>query len=97
MSNHQPGPWYVYQDTAPGMEWNRHIHWGPNMTICFMAHSNRKNPARDEANANLVAAAPDLFEAAMEAKNFLIGDLEEPGRTVFWKLIAALKKAGWSA
>jgi hypothetical protein len=56
-------------------------------------------PTREasEANARLASAAPDLFDAAMEAKDFLIGDLEEPGRTVFWKLIAALKKAGWSA
>lgn len=32
-----------------------------------------------------------LRDAAMVAKQHLINDLVEPGRTVFWKLVDALK------
>jgi hypothetical protein len=49
------------------MEWNVHILAGSdllrsNIRICFMANSGGKNPAQDEANANLLAAAPQLAE-----------------------------------
>ncbi len=35
-----------------------------------------------------------LIEAAKKAKKYLEPDLVEPGRTVFWKLVEALKKLG---
>lgn len=95
-----PGPWFVSRDTRPGYEWNNHIGCvaKPHIEICSMFHTNREDGNETgEANAMLVAAAPDLFDAVLQAKDFLIHDLEEPGRTLFWKLIAALKKAGWSA
>lgn len=38
-------------------------------------------------------AAPDLLEACKLAKKYLEPDLVEPGRTVFWKLVDAIKKA----
>jgi NAD-dependent SIR2 family protein deacetylase len=37
--------------------------------------------------------APDLLAACETAKKYLEGDLFEPGRTVFWKLVAAIKEA----
>ncbi len=46
-----------------------------------------------EANAQLIAAAPELYEACAQAKKYLEPDLVEPGRTVFWNLVAALAKA----
>lgn len=41
----------------------------------------------------LNAADPELLAAAKQARDFLIDDLVEPGRTVFWKLVAAINKA----
>lgn len=41
----------------------------------------------------LEAAAPDLLEACRAAKKYLEPDLVEPGRTVFWKLVDAIRKA----
>jgi hypothetical protein len=41
------------------------------------------------------AALRALYDACLLAKDYLIDDLVEPGRTVFWKLIDALKLAGW--
>jgi hypothetical protein len=45
------------------------------------------------ANARLIAAAPELLEACRTAKRYLEPDLVEPGRTVFWSLVAAIAKA----
>lgn len=45
------------------------------------------------ANAQLIAAAPELLEACNAAKKYLERDLIEPGRTVFWNLVAAIAKA----
>lgn len=38
-------------------------------------------------------AYPDLLAACQAAKKYLEPDLVEPGRTVFWKLVAAIEKA----
>lgn len=46
-----------------------------------------------KANALLIAAAPELLAACMQAKKFLEPDLVEPGRTVFWNLVEAIRKA----
>lgn len=42
---------------------------------------------------DLVVAAPDLLKACEVAKQYLEPDLIEPGRTVFWNLVEAIKKA----
>lgn len=77
-SSHTPGPWSVDDDDRPRMEWNRHIY-GPNgLAICFMAHSNGRNPKRDAANARLIAAAPALLEA-LQAIVKSLSDQDEEG------------------
>ena len=63
---HLPGPWFVSRDERPGMEWNNHIasveH--PHLEVCSMFHTkDRDGNERGEANARLVAAAPDMLEA----------------------------------
>lgn len=62
-SMHTPGPWIPDRDPRIGMEWNIHILDQRGNAICFMAHSDGKAYERDEANAALVAAAPELLEA----------------------------------
>lgn len=58
---HAPGPWAIDEDTREGMEWNRHIVLAAdhNARIAFMAHGF--GPEMDEANAHLIAAAPDML------------------------------------
>lgn len=46
-----------------------------------------------EANARLIAAAPDLLEACRQAKKYLDPELVEPGRTLFWRLVEVIAKA----
>lgn len=54
---------------------------------------NELSEAEISDNWTLIAAAPDLLEACEDARIFLQPDLVEPGRTVFWKLVAAINKA----
>ena len=49
------GPWQ-----ADGEPWNRIVWSSAENRVCFMAHSNGLDDARDIATSNLVAAAPDL-------------------------------------
>lgn len=72
-----PGPWRVDPDPRPDMEWNNHIYAADDMAVCFMAHSDGKDGARDRANANLVAAAPQLLDALLDVLD-RIGALSKP-------------------
>jgi len=60
---HTPGPWTVDPDDRPNMEWNNHIYAANGLAVCFMAHSDGKDVDADEANARLIAAAPDMLAA----------------------------------
>ena len=67
------GEWRVEQDFRIDMEWNRHIYCGVDRAVCFMAHSDGKDPARDEATASHIAnlspsTALALIEAVQKAK-----------------------------
>ena len=50
-----PGPW-----RADGSPYNRIVWTSNENRVCFMAHTNGLDDARDNATSNLVAAAPDL-------------------------------------
>jgi hypothetical protein len=97
---HTPGPW-SYR-SQPHDDWG--VVRAGRFIICqardpdvyesadLDAHRRAKTDPW-EANARLIAAAPDLLSACAAAKQFLIKDLEEPGRTVFWNLVDAIAKA----
>jgi hypothetical protein len=83
MNKHTPAPWTVEEygdDNAPALV----IHRGETENrICFMATpGSHGDPAMIEADARLIAAAPDLLEAAqlLEAAELARGpDCEECG------------------
>jgi len=58
-----PGPW-----RADGEPWNRVVWSSADNRVCFMAHSNGLDDARDIATSNLIAAAPDLARALLDAR-----------------------------
>lgn len=62
-AKHTSGPWTVEEygdDEAPSLV----IHNGSETRVCFMATpGSHGDPARIEANARLIAAAPELYEA----------------------------------
>lgn len=57
------GPWDL-----DGPVWNQIIWTDAENRICFMAHSNGLNDARDLANARRIARVPDM-EAALIAQD----------------------------
>jgi len=72
----------------------------PTRTPAQMAEAIIAAPAVAEleplTNDELLALAElhrDLLAAAQMAKEYLVPDLIEPGRTVFWKLVDAIREA----
>lgn len=58
-----PGPWQ-----ADGPPYNRIVWSSADNRVCFMAHTNGLDDARDNATSNLVAAAPDLARALIASE-----------------------------
>lgn len=58
-----PGPWQ-----ADGPPYNRIVWSSADNRVCFMAHTNGLDNARDDATSNLVAAAPDLAAALIASE-----------------------------
>lgn len=96
-SKHTPGPLTVVRANRPNgpersmdcgiLDTENHV-----IAECFeIVGPGITRPAF--SNAQLFAAAQDLLEACRAAKQLLINDLQEPGRTVFWKCVAAISKA----
>jgi hypothetical protein len=84
-TKHTPGPW-----TADKYDSEELFIWAKDATICEI---NDPNSGQErEANAQLIAAAPDLAEAAKDAVDWMaeMGG----GHDVYEKLIEALQKAG---
>lgn len=81
MSNHTPGPWKAEPPT-PDPEYGESpkYHWtirAPGTSfgcISFqLAELSSMNRPEDEADARLIAAAPDLLEALVTAERFMSG------------------------
>lgn len=58
---HTPGPWRA--DWPENDPCNAQVWSGPNSRICFLAHDDTRQNATGIANARLIAAAPDLYDA----------------------------------
>jgi hypothetical protein len=59
-----PGPWTSYEFGADWYVGHNHDDSGPMLRV-------GSNHAQREANANLIASAPDLYAAAERALNFI--------------------------
>lgn len=75
------------------MEWNNHIYSADGLAVCFMAHSDGKDDERDEANAALVAAAPDLLAALELVWNKVLTEYHVKDSYVRQQVEAAMAKA----
>jgi len=59
-----PGPWDAIERGAyTDYDGNSRVIIGDDMRICVVHHHGK---ARDEANARLISAAPDMYEALKE-------------------------------
>ena len=67
MIEHTPGPWELRPTVVSGGEWFKWVY-GPNNVPIVLMGSDSLPPTFDqvEANARLIAAAPELLEALKE-------------------------------
>ncbi len=62
-SAHTPAPWKVIKQIPSQEDW---IFAEGNKVICSIGIESEQSPKRNEANAHLVAAAPELLELAKQ-------------------------------
>lgn len=66
MSQHTPGPWYSFQCLPPSIAWS--INQSEKSVVASVSGSALHRPDKEsEANARLIAAAPELLAACREA------------------------------
>lgn len=53
---HTPGPWYVYKQSVRGDDGN----------IVALTESDYRTPEQEDANARLIAAAPELLQVCKD-------------------------------
>lgn len=71
MGKHTPGPWVAHDGTQHGgRRWGCWDVFADDKPGTYVAGVNRDNPD-DEANARLIAAAPELLKAAERAERML--------------------------
>ena len=69
MTKHTPGPWWIDdRRVADGALQVQAQHRGEGSSYCVASVNGWEVP---EANARLIAAAPDLLEACLSAENWL--------------------------
>ncbi len=76
-TQHTPGPWNINPDFRQDMEQNFHIE-SPGGTVCFCS-VGWPDDAIAEANAQLIAAAPELLAACEMCERIITEIKEVPG------------------
>jgi len=98
MTEHTPGPWTIVEygdDEAPNLV----IHKDSVTRVCFMATpGSHGDPARIEADARMIAAAPEMLAALKAAIALADKNMGNGGRTpecqaVYDQCVAAITKA----
>ena len=87
MSEHTPGPWTARPQTGP--QWGV-THGDSEFAFicnCFTLHGN------DEANARLIAAAPDMLEALKQSLDWLSSYPGGGALGMYDQVRAAIEKA----
>jgi hypothetical protein len=105
MNPHTPGPWVVVNDDESGKPSSIRALGTHSTAILKFGAFPRPSWADAKANANLIAAAPDLLEALREARSMLVARYGDPSTlpndnasdrkslSMFDKIDAAIKKA----
>ncbi|EMN1229820.1 hypothetical protein RCG72_004421 [Enterobacter roggenkampii] len=85
-----PGPWKVSR-TGKSIG---SVSGGDDPSMLLVAWAEPyANPAHQEANANLIAAAPDLLEALLSIVNMEYQPKDDESDNVYLKARAAISKA----
>lgn len=92
MTQHTPGPWRSYDDSASPMHKHTVVAFGRTVAHLYCVKGCE---AEDRANSHLIAAAPDMLAACEAALNYIANTEGEWGITLDSadKLRAAIAKA----
>jgi hypothetical protein len=90
MSKHTPGPWHVSEEWDGTSIKAGHFHVTHTIQSCGF-HPDEEDKAVTQANARLIAAAPDLLEMLVEAANFI--QPYSVGQNLLERIDAAIAKA----
>lgn len=90
MSKHTPGPWRTDENDHDAPYQNIRIEAEKNRTVCIVWVDDAPDHAfnaEQEANARLIAAAPDLLDALKAASNYIdtLGGVSQSYRTAIDK------------
>jgi len=85
-TKHTPGPWAVVSS------WDDYMVEGPNKEEIIFQDGPYQTPSIKEANARLIAAAPDLFEALKHMVE-VCPAIDPNGEEAHIKACAAIAKA----
>ena len=84
-----PGPWIV-----EGKHGNRHWITVDNNIVAEVLNNPSVNiDEESEANARLIAAAPELLEALVLAYSFMVTDPQHQGRNILETIKTTINKA----
>lgn len=101
-AGHTPGPWFLehcpdgsYYAIKNRPEWGSGHIWIASAEESHLPKSDGfPSDEQGLANAQLIAAAPELLAACRRAKKLLEPEVtKEPDRTIFWELVSAIAKA----
>jgi len=85
-----PGPWYVDPNNPTVIRHNNQNHKRrPAVALCGLTHGLGDARFEDEANARLIAAAPELLRAA----EFTVEHFDKHGKIVGTLAIDSLRTA----
>lgn len=89
-TKHTPGPWFTKREGFSTVYIEARIGGGmlQEVAACGPTEAGQE---QQEANARLIAAAPELLEALQEAKHMFAG--EYPGHPTTERIFAAIAKA----
>jgi hypothetical protein len=88
MSGYTPGPWHVCPENQADHQWVIAQADGSSVADCSPVGPWVSDVTAD-ANARLIAAAPDVLEALMVAREWMRGDK--------WRNSTVEKHASWEA
>ena len=101
MARHTPGPWTICRTLLDGVAVRWHIasqRDGSAYPIAEHEYEGHPDAIEQDANARLIAAAPDLLEAARLGESAIsdycsVADSDDPAHEILVRVRSAIRKA----
>ena len=94
---HTPGPWKTVYEKPPFVThegWLIKADHGAEFPVCLVAKTRGGTKPPQEANARLIAAAPEMLEACQLVERAAVGDGVDTSRAIDACLLAIDRATG---